>query len=111
MANLDNSQVDIAIREIFEVIRKMLPYKTGNLANNAYKLIKKDATHYDVTLDLSIAPYGKWINEAPTYRTYQYWNNDMNLFIQELAQQLKGNLELGNTTNSSIAKKAMEEIK
>lgn len=54
---------DQFIHTQFELYRKTLPYLTGNLSLNAYKL-EKGPKGYKVYIDLSIAPYAEYINQT-----------------------------------------------
>ena len=53
---------DQFIHTQFEIYRKTLPYLTGNLSLNAYKL-ERTPNGYKIYIDLSIAPYAEYINQ------------------------------------------------
>lgn len=89
---MTNEEIVKSIFTNAEIIRKTLPYKTGNLQNNAYKIKKIDDTHFDVTIDLSIAPYAEYINN-PGYRTAGYWQFAMLKLMNLIADETGGTLE------------------
>ena len=98
------SIIDQAIRTNAEIIRKTMPYgkrnyidklghfHPGNLMNNAYKIKSLGDGKYDIYLDLDIAPYAEYIDQAG-YKTYGYWDKAMRKLIKSIAKQLGGTLE------------------
>ena len=84
--------IDEKVRTAFEIARKTLPYKTGNLSMNAYQIVKIDDTHFDIKIDLNIAPYAEYI-DRPGYRSYGYWDRTAQLIIDMIAQELGGMVE------------------
>lgn len=84
--------IEQKVRTTFELARKTLPYKTGNLSMNAYQIVKIDDTHYDIKIDLAIAPYAEWIDK-PGYRSYGYWDRTVQIILDMLTTELGGTLE------------------
>lgn len=93
---MDNKEIiqriEQSIRTNYAIVQKTLPYKTGNLSHNAFKVIKIDDEHYEIKIDLSIAPYAAYI-DRPGYRTFGYWNKAVDTIIQQIAADLGGVLE------------------
>lgn len=52
---------DFEIEKRFQIIRKQMPYRTGNLAYNAYYKKPNGVGKYDIGIDLSIAPYAEYL--------------------------------------------------
>lgn len=48
----------------FNISRTLSPYKTGNLRNNAIRIIKKPGG-YKIYVDFEKAPYGEWLDTKP----------------------------------------------
>lgn len=81
-----------SVRTNFEIIRKTLPFKTGNLSQNAYQLIKIDENKWDIKIDLNIAPYAEYINR-PGYKTEGFWEKAINELSTLIAKDLGGTIE------------------
>lgn len=81
-----------AVQSSGNIVRVTLPRKTGNLQDNAYYIKKIDDYHYDIGINLEIAPYAQYINE-PGYRTQGYWDKAVEDIIKLIAQDLGAKVE------------------
>lgn len=91
MAKLEKKylmDIDEAMNKAYAIVQKTLPYKTGNLSRNAFKL-ERTANGYKLYVDLKIAPYAKYIDQ-PGYKTDGYWEKAVQLFLNILIQQFPG---------------------
>ena len=68
----------------YEAHRFELPYKTGNLRDNSYKLVKT-SSGYEIYLDLNVAPYAEYI-DRPGYKTEKYWDIVADKIIDEIIE-------------------------
>lgn len=85
-------RIEQTLRTNYAIVQKRLPYKTGNLAYNAFQIIKIDDEHYDIKIDLSVAPYAEYI-DRPGYRTFGYWDRAIGDMIKQITADLGGTLE------------------
>lgn len=71
--------------KIFGQSKLLSPYKTGNLRNNAIKIVKSgfDNDEYKIYVDLSKAPYAKWLDDKPKIQREhpEGWFNEIALSI------------------------------
>ena len=67
-----------------------LPYDTGNLANNAFK-ITKTATGYKIYIDQGVAPYASEIDKG-NYYTSRYWDDLCEGIIERISEDWGGSL-------------------
>ena len=75
----------------YKILQKQMPYLTGNLAYNALHLTKTN-DGYDISIDLTIAPYAEWIDRVG-YQSYQYFEKAFNTFYTNLKLDLEKNLK------------------
>ena len=69
-----------------------LPYDTGNLANNAFKL-ERTPTGYVIYLDPGLAPYIDDLDKS-SYYTHGYWNALCRNMIERISVDWGGSLEM-----------------
>ena len=56
-----------ALYTSLNVNKQRSPYKTGNLRNNAIKIMKT-ANGYKIWCDLSVAPYAQYLDDKPSIK-------------------------------------------
>jgi len=79
-------------------VKPMLPIKTGNLRNNAFKAFKGPDTRWDLTIDFSVAPYAQYPNvkriiDANWAMIKQRFYDNMQATIGNRRKGLYGNSE------------------
>lgn len=76
------------IGELFNLKRPLLPFDTGNLRNNAYKL-EKTSSGYSLWIDPSIAPYVKYLvpEGSRTKKEYLHWDDVCTQIINAIIQK------------------------
>lgn len=114
----------------FQITKKTLPYRTGNLAYNAFYKRPTGEASYELGIDLTIAPYAQYLNNGyPEYNipgafgrklpfgtygrfngkfhpgSYKYkgfWNDTMVHFIQDLSSTLGGTITIGSSSSNGV---------
>jgi len=75
------------INETFETEKLKSPYKTGNLRNKAYKIIKSN-NGYKIYIDMNIAPYAKHLDSTEKIKR-EYPNGWFNEPMLDLINKIK----------------------
>lgn len=57
---------------MLESIKRDTPWRTGNLANKATKIVRLGSDRFEICVDEKIAPYFKYVNNAETLRRNGY---------------------------------------
>lgn len=57
---------------MLESIRKETPWRTGNLASKATKIVRLGYDRFEISVDEKIAPYFKYVNNAQTLKRNRY---------------------------------------
>lgn len=68
-----------------------LPYKTGRLANQGFKLKRTGDTSWDLYIDEGMVPYAEYLDD-PSKVTHGYWSRAMEFYINKVATDLGGDL-------------------
>lgn len=80
------------INETFGIEKLKSPYKTGNLRNNGYKLVKTDSG-YKIYIDETAAPYAQYLDSKPKIkREYPggWWDEPMEDLINKIIERYGG---------------------
>lgn len=75
----------------FNISKTLSPYKTGNLRENAIKILKTP-TGYKIYVDMDIAPYAQWLDQYPkTQREHPigWWNEICKDIIEKIMKKYK----------------------
>lgn len=85
-----------SIYKNYAIVQKTLPYRTGNLAYNAFKITDKGDHNYTITIDLDIAPYAYYLDEGKPIGNSDkhkgFWDRAMKQFMQAVAADLQAEL-------------------
>lgn len=78
-------------------IRSRTPYRTGNLKMNATKIQALGNSRFDISIDMNIAPYFKYVNNYETIRerrnnNYHYFEDAVEICTEEMALAIGGEL-------------------
>ena len=84
------AQFDKIANEIFDTLKPLVPYDTGNMANNATTMVKTAPNEYQIYVDAKIAPYVYYTNEpwiAPKWNgkpnpNEHWWNDAIEAIIE-----------------------------
>lgn len=87
MRDVVYSRVEFAVNKNFIQMRNELPFKTGRLAYQSFKLFKTD-TGWSLKVDLNIAPYAVYLDDKP--KTRDWWARACNDFMRRLQLDLSG---------------------
>lgn len=90
----------VLMQKIMTVFKSVVPIRTGNLKENAVKLVDKGNGVWEITIDQSIAPYMPYTNEpwvSPKWKSKknpnEHWFDDAaGLIALLIAQELNGTL-------------------
>jgi hypothetical protein len=50
-----------------------LPYHSGNLSQQAFRLEKDPSGNYKLTIDSGMAPYAQYVNDKESFYTHNFW--------------------------------------
>ena len=83
-----------------EVIRKVTPYRTGNLSLNATKCRSLGDRRIELLVDQKIAPYFCYVNGRERLgkreiknKNFGYWRRACDAVIEDIASALGGRVE------------------
>lgn len=79
--------VQFSVLKHYGKMQRLLPYKTGNLAMNSFKL-EETETGWKIYIDEKIAPYAKYLDSKP--KTRGWWEFEARKLANELSIDLKG---------------------
>ncbi len=69
--------VELAIKNAISMARILIPYDTGNMRFNSFKLERIDEKTWRVYIDLDVAPYAPYVNEKlPSHHTPKQLANE-----------------------------------
>lgn len=68
-----------------------LPYKTGRLTNQGFKLVRTGENSWELYIDKNIVPYAEYLDD-PSKVTHGYWSRAMEHYIRKVADDLGGEL-------------------
>ena len=94
-----------SVRTNVELIRKRLPYRTGNLAYRSFKCDRLGPGNYKIYIDLEIAPYayyldvGKPIGNSDKHKGF--WDARMKELMNLIAQDLGAEITTGGDNNGN----------
>ncbi len=87
MRDVVYSRVEFAVNKNFIQMRNELPFKTGRLAYQSFKLVKTD-TGWKLYINLNISPYAVYLDDKP--KTHGWWEIACNDFMRRLQLDLNG---------------------
>ena len=80
-------EFETELYKVFGQSKQLSPYKTGNLRNNAIKIVKTSGFDsefgFKIYVDLSKAPYAQWLDDKPKVQREhpEGWFNEIALTI------------------------------
>lgn len=95
-------QFHALVYDVFSFFKKFIPYDTGNLCNNAFRLEYVSPTEIKLYIDPAIAPYMPYTNEpwiSPRWNgkknpNEHWWQDTVELIVRYIAEQYKGVVEV-----------------
>ena len=107
---MTNQEFNAIVHRMVGKIRENTPRRTKNLMNNATKSKPLGADRFVIFVDTDVAPYFKYVNnyklierevkvgnrKAKMFkrnRNYKYWENAVDLAIEDMAKVLGGRVE------------------
>ena len=82
--------LEFSILKNFGKMQVALPYKTGNLSMNSFKLVRT-STGWKIYIDETIAPYAKYLDSKP--KTAGWWEFEALKFLTNLSIDMKAILK------------------